>query len=62
MAGPANPDSVQPVAGGPLDPAWSYPKSKPEQTDREKQVGRALTTVNSNDFATKPSPAAPETD
>ena len=62
MAGTADPRSVQPVAGGPLDPAWSYPKSKPELTDREKQVGRALTTVNSNDFATKPAPKAPEAD
>ena len=56
MAGPANPDDVQ--------KAYPFPKGidLTPQTDREKQVGRALTTVNRDDFSPKPAPKTAETD
>ena len=54
MAGPANPKDVQ--------RAWPFPVSKPPVTDREKQVWRALTTVNRDDFTPKPPPETPQAD
>ncbi len=55
MSGIPDPKSVQPVAGGPLDPqkVFEFPKTKTEPVARER--GHSLTTVN-NDFAIKPTP------
>jgi hypothetical protein len=64
MSGTADPKSVTPVAGGPLDPqkAFQFPKAETMKAEPAKrETGHSLTTVN-NDFAIKPVPKTFETD
>lgn len=57
--------SVAPTAGGPLDPAgWNTATMGHAEVNRveDDSAGRALTTVNSDDFSPKPAPKTAEAD
>ena len=65
------PEEIERIRGhiisgaGVADPATVQPtqvETKAPLTDREKQVSRALTTVNRDDFSLKPAPKTAEAD